>query len=188
MDIISHALTGRLLVPKSANRRDKWSVCLFGALPDVFQLPLYAYLGVRNGRPLGIPLNEDWAGFRSSPLVAALWEIPHSILFLIAVVVPLVCILRLNRVLIGAYALHIGVDVFTHSGEWAVKPLYPLQVAFSGFTDAWMWPLYQWLLSWMALAILIILKNHLESLIARRRATIPSRNAPNESQDPHHHL
>jgi hypothetical protein len=166
MDIVSHALLGRVLVTSRDRKPDIYLVTLFGALPDLFQFPLYLFVGYLHQRPFFYPLTSDWTGIREAyPLWSALWEIPHSFLFVLLVVAPLVLYFKGNKLLIAAYALHLFVDLFTHSGEWAMKPLYPLPFMVHGFTDAWAWNAYWYPVSWALLigAIVLIERYRLRS-------------------------
>lgn len=158
MDIVSHAIVGRMLVTKKKNKpSDFWLIVLFAALPDLFQIPLYLYLGYINHRPFFWPYNSDWIGFRASNSGWLLWwDIPHSLLTLLFIVLPLVSLLKINKLVLFSYFSHIFLDLFTHTGEWGVKPLFPLQFMVNGFTDAWAWnPLY-YPVVWLALWILVL--------------------------------
>ncbi|MBK9209376.1 MAG: hypothetical protein IPL71_14160 [Anaerolineales bacterium] len=99
MDIISHAIVGRMLISKKSNTfKDLIFVPFFGALPDIFQIPLYVYIGYINSRPFFYPLTSDWNGFRDlNPLWVLWWDIPHSLFFLLLVVTPIVLLLKLNN-------------------------------------------------------------------------------------------
>ena len=164
MDIVSHALIGRALVTSKSKKFDTYLVTAFGALPDLFQIPLYIFVGYLHARPFYYPLTSDWQGVRNAyPLWAALWEIPHSFFFLLLVVAPLVLLLNLNKLAILAYALHLFVDLFTHTGEWAVKPLYPLPFLFHGFTDAWAWDVIYYPVSWAVLIVMIVVLEKLRN-------------------------
>ena len=154
MDLVSHALVGNIF--KEASRvnsiRDKIIVVSFAFLPDLPVLLVYLLLGHEKGRPYWIPYNSDWMGVRAAhPIWAALWEIPHSLLFLILVIAPLVVWLKWPKMAIASYLSHIVLDIPTHTGEWAVKPLFPLSLSTSGFTDAWAWPIPYMVISWLVL-------------------------------------
>lgn len=165
MDIVSHAIVGRMLVTKKKNsRKDIWLVSLFGALPDFFQFPLYLYLGYLNQRPFWYPLNSDWIGFRAAqPTWMLWWDIPHSFLTLLFVVAPIVFLLKLNKLVLLAYFLHIFLDLFTHTGEWGVKPFFPFQFMVNGFTDAWAWDPGYFPVAWAALWMVLILVEKIRS-------------------------
>jgi len=157
MDLISHVLVGNVF--KEAGRlnslTNKAVVVLFAFLPDIpVLLLMYPLLGHANGRPYWIPYNSDWVGVRAThPIWTATWEIPHSLFFLLLVIFPLVFWLKLPRIAIASYLSHILLDLPTHTGEWGVKPLYPMSFIVNGFTDAWAWPFSYMLLSWLVLVV-----------------------------------
>jgi len=158
MDIGSHILFGRALAtaPK-ISRRNIFLITFFSYLPDLPQTFTYIYLGFVNSRPYWFPLNSDWEGFRELyPFWIALWEIPHSLLFVFFVVFPVVYFLRLPKMALYAYLIHVIVDVFTHTGEWGSRIFYPFSYQINGFTDAWSWPLSHMAISWTILVVIII--------------------------------
>jgi len=159
MDFVSHALMGRVLASSpTTSKRDLWVIILFSVMPDIPHIANYLYLGYIKKRPLWIPHNSDWAGFRTlHPIGSALWEIPHSVIFLVLIIVPIVLILKLPKLALVAYSLHLLVDIATHTGEWSLKLFYPFDYTIEGFTDAWAWRLPYLIISWAALAILIII-------------------------------
>jgi membrane-bound metal-dependent hydrolase YbcI (DUF457 family) len=157
MDPISHLLIGKLLTAyESSPAADAAAIILFSFLPDLFQIPLYLRLGRERGRKLWIPADADWRGYRSSRW-ALWWEIPHSILFAVLVVAPIVLLLGLTPLAIVAYLLHIIVDIPTHRGEWAVRPFFPFKYKVQGFTDAWRWSWGKMAVAWVALALMLLL-------------------------------
>ena len=162
MDFVSHYLIGNIIAAtrKNITRKQIITVSFFGLLPDVTQIPLYLYVGYLNHRPYWVPGNHDWAGFRDiHPIASALWDIPHSLFFLIFIWI-IVKSLKLHYLCILSYLSHILIDIPTHTGEWAVKFLYPFQIMISGFTDAWAWNFYLYPIVWAILifSILIIMK------------------------------
>lgn len=159
MDVVSHGLFSALLAaPSHLSRRARAAVVVAGMAPDAATIPVYLLLGREQGRPLWIPTHEDWHGVREAhPVWSALWEIPHGVPFLLVVVLPLVAILRLPRLAFVAYAAHLGLDLLTHTGEWAVRPFYPWGPLVQGFTDAWRWPLWAMASSWAVLVGAILL-------------------------------
>ncbi|HRE25946.1 MAG TPA: hypothetical protein PK954_04880 [Anaerolineales bacterium] len=162
MDIVSHALVGRLLASRETPPKETALLMGAAALPDLFQIPLYAYLGYLKARPFWIPENADWIGFRAAqPDWVLLWDIPHSVLFFVAAVVPLVLLLKMNRLVVLAYASHLVIDLFTHTGEWAVRPFWPHPLLVEGFTDAWAWNPIWFLVAWLILGLLIVFKDRL---------------------------
>jgi len=158
MDFISHILIGRALAtPYKKNKKNFYSVIFFSALPDLGAFLQYFYLGYINSRSFFIPLNSDWDGFRQMhPLFSSLWDIPHSIFFAFLIILPLVLFFKLSKMAFIAYMFHIFIDLFTHLGEWAVKPFYPIQYAFQGFTNAWAWPFLYMALLWVVIIVAII--------------------------------
>jgi len=160
MDVVSHVLVGKLF--EAGAKINSWKhrliVISFAALPDLPIAFVYLLLGREKGRPFWIPLNSDWIGVRAAhPVWSAMWEIPHSLFFLLAVIVPLVYLRRWPKIAIASYFSHIFLDLFTHTGEWCVKPFYPLPYMVQGFTDAWKWPLSYMAVSWSILLVLIAL-------------------------------
>ena len=159
MDFISHVLIGRILAfYKDYSRKSIALIILFSIMADIPQIFLYAYLGYLKLRLLWIPLNVDWVGFRdASWAVTFLWEIPHSFIFLFVVVLPIVIYFKLPRIAFVAYFSHLFLDLFTHTGEWAVKPLFPLGYTFPGFADVWAWSVYSLMFLWLTLTLVILI-------------------------------
>jgi hypothetical protein len=156
MDFISHLLIGGIIaLLVKASKKTKYLIVLFSILPDLFEIPLYLFVGSINARVFWIPNNADWIGFRVlHPVWTALWDIPHSLLFLLALVL-ITFIFKLPRIFSFTYAFHIFIDIFTHTGEWNVKLFWPLQYSINGFTDSWAWPLPYLVASWLILGIAI---------------------------------
>lgn len=158
MDILSHLLIGLILASLlRCNRKKTFLIMLFSIIPDLFQIPLYLYVGYENARFLWIPLSVDWIGFRLvHPILSLLWEIPHSFFFAMLVGSLVVFVFKLPKEVFLAYVLHLVIDIFTHSGEWALKPFYPFSYVINGFTDVWAWPLYAIIISWILLSLILI--------------------------------
>ena len=155
MDFISHLLVGILiaLLLNSSKKMACWIVGL-SILPDIFEMPLYLYVGAINSRAFWIPSNGDWAGFSlSHPLQSTLWYVPHS-LIVILIVLAVVLLYRLPMTGFFVYTFHILLDIPAHTNEWAMRPFWPLPYAVSGFTDMWSWPLWQIILAWAFLILL----------------------------------
>ncbi len=159
MDLVSHVLIGRALgTPPKNSKKDVFWITFFSFLPDLPQIIIYIYLGFINSRAFFIPFNTDWDGFRDfNPVWSALWEIPHSVFFVLLVIFPIVLFFKLPKMALFVYALHIIIDLFTHSGEWGVKLFYPFSYQIKGFTNAWSWSFADILLSWSILVIVIII-------------------------------
>lgn len=158
MDIVSHFLIGWLIgEAANASLRDTAIIAFFGFLPDLFQIPIYIYVGKRNRRRFHYPHHKDWVGARKAhPYLMNLWEIPHSAVFML-LIVALALALNLPYLAIVAYASHIFIDLFTHTGEWSVMPFYPVKAKFEGFTDAWSWSVKWMVASWLTLITLILI-------------------------------
>ncbi|MBN2549352.1 MAG: hypothetical protein JXB15_09355 [Anaerolineales bacterium] len=175
MDIVSHAIIGRILIPKSYPRRDiAWTV-FFAALPDLLQIPLYAFLGCLNQRPFCYPLTSDWYGIRDQyPGWLLWWDIPHSYFFLLFVIVPVAWAFKLNKLVIAGYFSHLFVDLFTHTREWGVKPFFPLNFKVSGFTDAWAWDFYLYPISWAILVGIVLIADRIRDKKTARESKTSS--------------
>lgn len=158
MDIISHALIGRILALQPKNSKKQiLLIIFFSLLADILSLLLYFYVGYLNKRLFWMPKNSDWQGIRVlHPYWTAIGDIPHSLIFLILIIIPLVIFLKLPKINIWAYFIHILFDIPTHTGEWAIRIFYPLNYKIEGFTDAWAWPVSKILISWFILFGLII--------------------------------
>jgi hypothetical protein len=159
MDIVSHLLVGRALAELgNYSPPQVAAITLFAALPDVPQAPLYLYVGYKHKRFLDIPKNSDWLRehFRSRhPFWAALWEVPHSLWFLLFIVTPLVVYFKLPLMAAVAYGSHLAADIFSHKGEWAVKPFYPFKFKAHGYTNGWAWNIFSMAVSWAILLLII---------------------------------
>jgi len=158
MDSISHILIGKLLAssPKYS-KKAVFITAFFSFLPDLSSIPMYLYLGYIKARPFWIPYNSDWNGVRElRPVWSALWDIPHSLFFAVLIILPIILFFKLPKIAFFAYIFHIFIDIFTHTGEWAVKLFYPLSYKIEGFTNAWTWPLWTMAISWLILIVLII--------------------------------
>ena len=161
MDFVSHILIGRTLATSQKNsKRDISLITFFSFLPDLPVIFVYLYLGFIKARPFLIPLNTDWDGFRTfHPAWSALWEVPHSYFFALLIILPFILFFKLPKMAFVAYLSHIFVDLFTHAGEWATKPFYPIPYQVHGLTNAWAWSLSSMVASWIVLLALIILLN-----------------------------
>lgn len=164
MDIISHAILGGAINLGSKEPKAKKRILtgiIFALLPDLALFFVFFYIGLINARPFLIPLNSDWNGFRSaSPILSALWEIPHSFFFALLIILPIILILKLPRIAFWAYCSHIFTDLFTHAGEWAVKPFFPFSYEFNGFTNAWAWTLTSMTFLWVIILVSLFILNY----------------------------
>ena len=162
MDIISHALLGLDITSNIIkNPTEIAQVAFFSGLPDMFQFPLYLFIGYKKRRPLWIPWHSDWKGFRKKhPLWFGLWELPNSVVFFLLIVLPFIYFYNFPLTCAVGYLAHIASDIFTHTGEWSAKPFYPFNYTIEGFSDPWRWPVRYWFLQWVILvAAILIAKN-----------------------------
>jgi len=165
MDFVCHALVGasigELAPRRISNRQLKGA--LAGMSPDIMNVFSYFYLGFRQGNPIPIASAED---FKSNPWIVdhwtwIPWEISHSFLFWGLFVMPLIFLFR-APVMIGlAYLSHLILDLPSHTGIWSAVPLYPIQIRYEGWFDAWAWSAEEiilWatipFLAWRACAVL----------------------------------
>lgn len=127
MDIVSHGLWGGLALGR-ASRRSFWTAFGFGTLPDLFSFGLVFANGLRvhgldffNG--LGHPPDPTLI----PAYVYSLYNATHS-LVVFAFVFGLVWLGRGKPLMeLGAWGLHIAVDIFTHSEAFFPTPfLWPL--------------------------------------------------------------
>ena len=157
MDIISHGLIGCAIgqFESKAKLKKVGAVGLTAMLPDFFQVPYYLILGYLHNRPYYLPLNEDWAGFRGQlPMLDLVWDIPHSLIFVIVVIIPLVKKFQLGKIFIYSYLSHIIADIPTRTGEWNVRYFFPFKFTINGITDAWTWNITYLSVSWIVLIAL----------------------------------
>ncbi len=158
MDFIAHGLIGvAVAVPLAKTPEEAAWIVGFSFLPDILQIPLYLFVGHKEKRRFWIPHRIDWSGIRRKfPVWSRLWEIPHSLLFVLFIILPVIIIFNISWLALLAYVIHIIFDIFTHTKEWAVKLFYPFNFKIVGFTDAWAWEYKHWLLTWIVLGFIIL--------------------------------
>jgi len=161
MDIISHALIGKIFCffDKKAENRNFW-VILFSIIPDFVLIPFYFVLGYQNNRFLWIAKNQDWAGASlTHPILTNIYNVTHSIFFALLIILPIVLFFKMPKSAFFVYLFHIIIDIFTHTGEWTIKIFYPFNFDIDGFSDAWAWPIYLMVVSWLILLSIILYLN-----------------------------
>ena len=126
MDIISHGLWGGLASGRK-NKKLYWWSFGFGIFPDLFSFGIYTVLTV-----LGLMSGPDWGNnlpdANAIPsFVHLLYNITHSLL-IFALVFSLIWFLRRKAFLpMLAWALHILIDIPTHSATFFPTPfLWPV--------------------------------------------------------------
>lgn len=161
MDIISHALIGKIFCYFDKKAKDKnWIVILFSVLPDMVLIPFYIVLGKENERFLWIAQNQDWVGTNiSHPYLSGAYDTTHSIFFALIIILPIVLALKLPKSAFFAYFFHVGIDIFTHTGEWSIKMFFPFSLYVDGFSNAWMWPISTMVIPWAILSLIILYLN-----------------------------
>jgi hypothetical protein len=130
MDIVSHGLWGAITFGR-ASRRSFWTAFLIGMAPDFFSFGLVFANGVLlHGldflHGLGHPPDPSLI-----PAYAhSLYNVTHS-LVVFAAVFGLVWIARRKPFMeLGAWGLHIAMDIFTHNDDFFPTPfLWPISDA-----------------------------------------------------------
>lgn len=127
MDIVSHGLWGGLALGR-ASRRSFWTAFGFGTLPDLFSFGLVFANGLLvHGLDFFNGLGHPPAPSLIPAYVYSLYNATHS-LVVFALVFGLVWLMRGKPLMeLGAWGLHIAVDIFTHSEAFFPTPfLWPL--------------------------------------------------------------
>lgn len=73
--------------------------------------------------------NITWTDMKYTYTYMLLYKIPHS--FLSLAVVPK----RYQMI----YALHILIDILSHTGEWSIQPFFPCKLQIHGIWDPVQW-------------------------------------------------
>jgi len=130
MDFLSHGLWGGIALGRGS-RRSFWTAFGFGVAPDLFSFGLVFANGLlTHGLDFFNGLGHPPEPAAIPAYVYTLYNATHS-LAVFAAVFALVWWLR-GRPLweLGAWGLHIAVDIFTHSAEFFPTPfLWPLSDA-----------------------------------------------------------
>jgi membrane-bound metal-dependent hydrolase YbcI (DUF457 family) len=143
MDVISHGLWGGITVGRSS-RKSFWIAFLFGVAPDVFAFgPRFVVNLVTQGSEFFRHLGRRPELSEIPDYVFQLYNISHS-LVVFAVVFAALWLLRGKPMWeMCAWALHILVDIFTHSLAFFPTPfLWPISdVRFNGhpWSDPMIW-------------------------------------------------
>ena len=77
-----------------------------------------------------VPWTPPWGLIQDWWIYSVLYKVPHSLLFLILIQ---------NSKARKIYALHILLDIVSHTGQWSIEPLWPLLGPVSGIGDAVTW-------------------------------------------------
>ncbi|EKE16441.1 MAG: hypothetical protein ACD_11C00017G0031 [uncultured bacterium] len=126
MDIISHGLWGGVTFGRK-NKRNFFLAFLFGILPDMFS---FGILWIAN--ILGLSQRPDWSqGTPAESLIPDyvhyLYNATHSLVVFLAVFALMWLIFKKPFWLMGAWGLHILIDIPSHSLAFFATPfLWPL--------------------------------------------------------------
>lgn len=127
MDIVSHGLWGSLAFGRTT-RRDFWLAFFFGIAPDLFSFGPYAI-----GTWLGLFPHPNWrSGEHPDPanipaFVHQSYDVTHSLVVFLVVFGIVWIVRRRPWWVLGAWGLHILVDIPTHSDAFFPTPLlWPL--------------------------------------------------------------
>ena len=130
MDILSHGLWGGIALGRSG-RKSYWLAFLIGVAPDLFSFgPVFAsglwLHGLEFFRGIGHPPEAS----QIPAYVHHLYNLTHSLL-VFGLVFAAVWLLRGKPLPeMGAWGLHLGMDIFTHSDAFFPTPfLWPLSGA-----------------------------------------------------------
>lgn len=136
MDIVSHGLWGALAFGRN-NRRSFWLAFAIGTAPDLFSFGILWVAGT-----LGLSPKPDFSHGTppesTIPLyVHQLYDVTHSFVVFLAVFALLWLLVKRPVWELGAWGLHIVVDIPTHSFAFFPTPvLWPL---FDWKFDGWQW-------------------------------------------------
>jgi membrane-bound metal-dependent hydrolase YbcI (DUF457 family) len=130
MDILSHGLWGGIALGRRS-RRSYWTAFGFGVAPDLCSFGLLFAQGLlTHGLDFFDGLGRPPDPSAIPAYVHQLYNVTHS-LVVFAAVFALVWLLRRRPLWeLGAWGLHIAVDIFTHSAAFFPTPfLWPLSDA-----------------------------------------------------------
>jgi len=125
MDIISHGLWGSVVFGRK-NKRNFWWAFLIGMSPDLFSFGIFWITNI-----LGITTSPDWRHghpiSESIPqFVHTLYNFTHSFVIFLAVFLIIWLFRKKPFWLLGAWGLHILIDIPSHSLQFFPTPfLWP---------------------------------------------------------------
>jgi len=116
---IGHLLTTRVHFDNMNLEDAFWAIA-----PD---LPMSLFLS-----PGGafVDPNTPWRVIKNWPSYLLFYKLPHSLWFLILIKKS-----RARKI----YALHILMDILSHTGEWSIEPFFPMGPAVHGIWDPVEW-------------------------------------------------
>lgn len=138
MDILSHGLYGGAALGRK-RRADFWLAFFFGIMPDLFAfgLPIsHLLFSTLSGEQVDFTRTPD-EGYRDIPAyVFSLYNISHSLVVFLATFLLIWLIRKKPLWEMGAWGLHVVMDIATHSERFFPTPfLWPLSdYTFSGIS------------------------------------------------------
>jgi hypothetical protein len=73
--------------------------------------------------------NISWTDMKNTNIYMILYKVPHSFL-------SITCVPTKYRKI---YALHILLDILSHTGEWSIQPFFPCNITIHGIWDPVQW-------------------------------------------------
>ncbi len=73
--------------------------------------------------------NMSWKDVKNTNVYSVLYKFPHS----------LFCLFYVPKKYREIYALHILLDILSHTGEWSIQPFFPSEVSIHGVWDPINW-------------------------------------------------
>jgi membrane-bound metal-dependent hydrolase YbcI (DUF457 family) len=154
MDVFAHVLWTNAVFYKKYkhNKRERYIAAFFGVLPDLLSFtPVFFFFLVSGFRftPEALLSSSNWAVRYAQES----YNFTHS-LVIFAALFLLVTLLRKGKVywpMLG-WALHIGIDIFTHHNFYETPFLFPLSSFRNNFSISWGQPVFM-LLNYASIAL-----------------------------------
>lgn len=129
MDIISHVLIGTSVI---RNPQLFWPVSLASILPDLLMfVPSHTYMFLKKFKDRkSFKLFSSTRWWNCPTWIRNVYNLTHSILGGIIFSLFILVFFRDSSLVIWAWWLHLGLDIFTHGGQFRVKLFFP----FSNYT------------------------------------------------------
>lgn len=126
MDVLSHGLWGSIAFGRK-NKMEFWCAFLFGVMPDLLSFGIFTLATLS-----GINPKVDWSA-GPPPMefipqyVGTLYNITHSLVVFLFAFILVYLINKKPIWVMGAWGIHIVIDIFTHSLEFFPTPfLWPI--------------------------------------------------------------
>lgn len=156
MDVIAHALWTNAVFYKKyqAEKRQRYAAVLFGVLPDLLVFtPAFLYLIFNRSHFSIESFNSGLWVFRYA---AWAYNYTHSLVIFVIVMV-IVILARKGKMYwpMWGWALHVGIDIFSHKGFYETPFLFPLFSYKFDHGVSWAHPLFM-LINYSALALVYL--------------------------------